>query len=211
MIIFGTGQFADVADACFNDAQSFFTVHRKFLKSGLMNGKIIRPWDEVSPDSLYIAIGDNNVRQRIYRQAMEKDFKLVSFIDRSVRTSRNTIGKHNFIMELNNLQPHASIGNNNVLWAGNHIGHHVKIGNHCFITSHVVISGGTEIGDRTFIGVNATILDHLRIGKDCIIAAGAVVDRDVADGSVWGRDGLSKVTTERLTKHEVDEDEGEEK
>lgn len=82
----------------------------------------------------------------------------------------------------------------------------VKIGKICSIAPNVVIVGsnhifsdnlkpikeqgvskiGVVIEDDVWIGANATILDGVTIGKGSIIAAGAVVIRDVEPNSVVG-------------------------
>lgn len=43
-----------------------------------------------------------------------------------------------------------------------------------------------KIGHRVWCGVNVTILSGVTIGDDVVIAAGAVVTRDVPSGVVWG-------------------------
>lgn len=79
----------------------------------------------------------------------------------------------------------------------------IRIGNHCTIADHVALithDGGTwvftqelpslqrfgviEILDNCFIGYGATILPDVRIGPNAIIAAGAVVTKDVPPGTV---------------------------
>ena len=46
--------------------------------------------------------------------------------------------------------------------------------------------GGVDIGDNVFVGHQAIIMPGVVIGGDAIIAAGAVVTRDVAPGSIVG-------------------------
>lgn len=46
--------------------------------------------------------------------------------------------------------------------------------------------GCIEIMDNVFIGSNVTILSNVRIGPDAIVAAGAVITRDVPANSVVG-------------------------
>ena len=46
--------------------------------------------------------------------------------------------------------------------------------------------GCIEIMDNVFIGTNVTILNNVRIGSNVIVAAGAVVSKDVPDNSVVG-------------------------
>lgn len=45
---------------------------------------------------------------------------------------------------------------------------------------------GIEIGDDCWIGSNVTILDGVKIGKGCVIAAGAVINKDIPDYSIAG-------------------------
>jgi acetyltransferase-like isoleucine patch superfamily enzyme len=46
--------------------------------------------------------------------------------------------------------------------------------------------GRIVVGDNVFIGLKATILPGVTIGDDSVIAAGAVVVRDVPSGSIVG-------------------------
>ncbi|MEG1620097.1 MAG: acyltransferase, partial [Eubacterium sp.] len=42
------------------------------------------------------------------------------------------------------------------------------------------------VGNDVYIGVNSVILPGVKIGNNCIIAAGAVVTKDIPDNSVYG-------------------------
>jgi len=95
------------------------------------------------------------------------------------------------------------------------IGHDTIIGDHCFldgrakliIGNHVGIAsqvliyndehnvhsdnyensfGPVEIGDYVFIGPRAIILPDIKIGKGAVVAAGAVVTKDIPDFEIWG-------------------------
>lgn len=46
--------------------------------------------------------------------------------------------------------------------------------------------GRIRIGNNVHIGLNAVILPGVSIGDDCIIAAGAIVTKDVPSGEIWG-------------------------
>ena len=46
--------------------------------------------------------------------------------------------------------------------------------------------GAIVIGDNVYIGSEALIMPGVTIGSNCIIAAGAVVTRDVPSNTVWG-------------------------
>lgn len=90
----------------------------------------------------------------------------------------------------------------------------LKIGNHVDIASDVMIYNSehdlesedfsattepVEIGDYVFIGPRAIILPGVKIGKGAVVAAGAVVTKDVDDFTIVG--GVpAKVIGERKNK-----------
>lgn len=48
------------------------------------------------------------------------------------------------------------------------------------------ITARISVGDNVYIGVRSIIMPGVKIGNNCIIAAGAVVTKDVPDNSVVG-------------------------
>lgn len=91
----------------------------------------------------------------------------------------------------------------------------LKIGNHVDIASSVMIYNSehdleseafraieepVEIGDYSFIGPRAVILPGVKIGKGAVVAAGAVVTKDVPEFAIAG--GVpAKVIGERENKN----------
>ncbi|MEK7616850.1 MAG: DapH/DapD/GlmU-related protein [Patescibacteria group bacterium] len=76
-----------------------------------------------------------------------------------------------------------------------HIGNHVDIASDIMVynSEHDINSeefntvlGLVEIGDYVFIGPRAIILPGVKIGKGAVVAAGAVVTKDVAEFSIVG-------------------------
>ena len=96
-----------------------------------------------------------------------------------------------------------TIGKNTMISLGAKIDTHrgkVTIGDNCLITSGVKILshdgasrmidlndfgyGEVIIGNNVFIGVNAVILRNVKIGDNSVVAAGAIVSRDVSAQTV---------------------------
>ena len=88
----------------------------------------------------------------------------------------------------------------------------LKIGNHVDIAAHVLIYNSehninsegfdpreepVEIADYVFIGPRATILPGVKIGKGAIVAAGAVVTKDVASFEIVGGIPAQKIGERR--------------
>lgn len=69
---------------------------------------------------------------------------------------------------------------------GIHIAEGCIIDHHAVILTHDMTRGlylHTYVGERSTIGARAIILPGVRIGKDCRIAPGSLVNRDLADGA----------------------------
>lgn len=54
--------------------------------------------------------------------------------------------------------------------------------------------GRIEIGDNVFVGVNSIILPGIRISKDVVVAAGAVVSRNIDEPGVYAGVPARKVS-----------------
>lgn len=91
----------------------------------------------------------------------------------------------------------------------------LAIGNHVNIASQVLIYndqhnihsknfgnsyGTVTIKDYVFIGPRAIILPGVTIGKGAVIAAGAVVTKDVPDKQVWGGLPAQKIGDRKIEK-----------
>ncbi|MDD4937817.1 MAG: acyltransferase [Candidatus Shapirobacteria bacterium] len=89
----------------------------------------------------------------------------------------------------------------------------LKIGNHVGIASQVLIYndehdinspdygnsfGPVEIGDYVFIGPRAIILPNIKIGKGAVVAAGAVVTKDIPESEIWGGVPAKKISNRSI-------------
>lgn len=67
--------------------------------------------------------------------------------------------------------------------------------------------GEVAIGDDVWIGYGAIVLSRTRIGAGAIIAAGAVVTRDIAPYEIWGGNPARRLghrfTPEEIPRHEA--------
>lgn len=124
----------------------------------------------------------------------------------SIRNHRNTALGRKCIVNDNVVLWCASlkIGNNVQINPGTCIYGNVVIGNNVMIAPNVMIAGGNHgfsrngvpmiyqqctskgivIGDDVWIGANVVILDGVSVGEGAIVAAGAVVTKDVDPYSV---------------------------
>ncbi len=216
IVVFGTGPIAELAALYFaEDAGrrvAGFTVDSAYATTPAFAGLPLVAFEEVEARfppaeyDLFVALAYtqlNRLRRAKVDAAKARGYGIAHYVsNRATRFSTFEPAENQFILEDNTIQPFATVGRNVTLWSGNHIGHHSTIAEDVFIASHVVVSGGVTIGARSFVGVNVTIRDHVTIGADCVIGAGALVLKDIPDGSVLAPTGteVSRVPSHRLKR-----------
>ena len=196
IIIFGIGPFGEICDEYLNnypDKVIGFAEDEGYSERDEFKGLPIFTLNYLdNPEEyyIYVAVGyggiiPNDLREDIVNRVKGMGFNLLTFLHKDSIYNNDSFknSEHNFVFELNNIQPFVTIGNNNIFWSGNHLGHHSIIGNHNFFSSHVVVSGNCKIGNNNFFGVNSTIIDGITIGSGCIVGAGALILKDVPDNS----------------------------
>jgi sugar O-acyltransferase (sialic acid O-acetyltransferase NeuD family) len=209
VVIFGTGDFARVAEVYLRTDSAFevvaFTVDSDQLQAAEVSGLPVVPFDSLEENypasnvAMLVAIGFsrvNKARAEVYTRCKERGYELISYVNSRATTCGDVeMGDNCFVFEENVIQPNVKLGNDVVLWSGNHIGHDSEIGDHCFIASHAVISGNVRLGAYCFIGVNATVRDGVTIAPECVIGAGALIMKDTERGEVYsvrGTEAASK-------------------
>jgi sugar O-acyltransferase (sialic acid O-acetyltransferase NeuD family) len=214
IVIFGTGDIAELADFYFTNDSEFevvgFTVDDAFRKGERFRDRRLVAFEQVAqefpPDRcrFFAAVSYaklNAVRAEKVAAARALGYRLASYLSsRATVFAGFELGENCFILEDNTIQPFARVGANVTLWSGNHIGHHSVIDDDVFLASHVVVSGGVRIGRASFVGVNVTIRDHVKIGERCVLGAGALVLEDQPDLAVVAPRGSerAKVPSTRL-------------
>ena len=124
---------------------------------------------------LIVAIGNNKLREKIYKNAEETGFVFPNIIDPSAYISPfASIGKGCVILNNAVVQNNAKIGNGCILNSGVEAHHDSVIEDYCLIYANSVVRALTKVGRR------------VRIGSTVSISTGAIVedDADIEDGSV---------------------------
>ncbi|MGB7409372.1 MAG: acetyltransferase [Pontixanthobacter sp.] len=199
IVIFGTGQLADLAHFYFrHDSDrkvAAFTIDQDYRTGDRHNDLPLVDFEQIDQHypptdyDLFLPISFkrmNSVRRERFETAKALGYVCASYVSSKATTWPDLdIGENCFIFEDNTIQPFVTIGDNCVLWSGNHIGHHSTIKSHVFITSHVVVSGCCMIGEGSFLGVNATIRDETIVGPDTVIGMASAITKDTNESEVW--------------------------
>ena len=156
-----------------------FLLEGKFQSFG--KGSIIKPFLNSSNEK-YISIGNGVNIGSFCRITVSTEFG--GYKVKSKNTVRLKIGNH------------VDIGNNTFISVNNNveIGDHVIMSAYVFITDHdhgfmdvkknlheqpLSENGHVRIEDNVFLGVKSTVLKNVKIGRHSVVAANAVVTKDV--------------------------------
>lgn len=142
--------------------------------------------DIIKSNYFFPSIGDNYVRERVYKFLTEHEAKAANAIhpDTSI-SAKAELGEAVLIAAGVRVNALATIGNGVIINTSAVIDHESALGNFVHIAPGAVITGQVTIGDRTFIGANAVVRNNIKIGSDVIIGAGAVVVEDIPDGGIY--------------------------
>jgi sugar O-acyltransferase (sialic acid O-acetyltransferase NeuD family) len=135
-------------------------------------------------DALIVAIGNNAIRQRLYVELATAGERLVVARHPAAIIAPDVpIGHGAMLCAGVVVNPGSRIGANVILNTSSSIDHHNHIGAHVHIAPGVHLGGEVTVGEGTLISIGATVAPRCRIGAWCTVGAGAVVIRDVPDGT----------------------------
>ena len=194
LFIYGVGGLADYAAYVFENDSDYEVVgaciEKNYLDKNPQDLKNIKVYEKIEDQLLqehtylFIAVGNNVVRERIYQMSKQKGIKMGTYISSKASTWANLdIGDNCFIGEGSVIQPFVKIGSNTILF-GARIGHHCLIGDHVLL-SGPTIGGNVKIGNYSFLGLNSVVLQNLEIGPKNIIGMGVSIKSSTSEGEVY--------------------------
>lgn len=140
-----------------------------------------------SKNKVFITIGDNSIRRKIYEKLYLKDISLnVSLMHPSSTISKTSfIEEQTFISAGVIVNPQVKIGVGCIINTGAIIEHDCLIGKFTHIAPGAVLSGNISIGNGCMIGANAVIKEGVKVGDNVVIGAGAVVLKDINSNTTF--------------------------
>lgn len=132
----------------------------------------------------FIAIGDNFLREKVYRLLQQQIAEPINALHQSAVISGSVSLEHGIMVgpgAIINAQ--ARIGTGVICNSGSIIEHECVIGDFAHIAPGTVLGGNVKVGRNSFIGAGAVIKPGTVIGDNVIVGAGAVVIRNLQDNS----------------------------
>ena len=127
---------------------------------------------------LLVTIGNNALREKIYKQAAEIGYSFPNIIVPSAYISPHAVLGAGVVI-LNNacVQNNARVGSGTILNAGVEAHQDSVIGDYCLIYANSVIRSLAHVGNRAWIGSTATVSTGASVPNDSVIEDGAVVHK----------------------------------
>lgn len=139
-------------------------------------------------------MGKSNVRNRLYTKVKEIGYVLPVVTDPSAQLAGDVkIGEGSFIGKNAVVNTNACIGKMCIVNTGAIVDHDCVADDFSHISVGSVLCGHVKVGAGSFVGANATVIQERIIGKNCIVAAGAVIRRNLDDGSIFYSDSMVKL------------------
>lgn len=138
--------------------------------------------DLTQEDYVVVAVGVNNVRQKIVEK-LNANYPILihpnALVDNRVSIDPGTVVFRGAIIQVD-----TEVGEHCIVNSGASIDHDCKLGNYIHVAPNSTVCGGVIIGDNTWVGAGSVITQYLKIGKNVMIGAGAVIIDDVPDNAV---------------------------
>ena len=131
----------------------------------------------------FVAVGANQIRQRLADTAERVGFDLVSAVHpRSLVSPSARLGAGVAVMAGVVINADSSIDDLVIVNTGASVDHDCRIGRAVHIAPHCALAGNVTVGAGSFLGVGCKVVPEVRIGQNVTVGAGGVVVSDIADG-----------------------------
>lgn len=146
--------------------------------------KVIHDAPSKYEGEFFVAIGDNNTRERVTAEFLKKNpkAKLVSLIHPSSTVSKSThVGRGVVVMPLCAINHSTEIGEGVIINTKSSIDHDCILGDYSSIAPGVCMGGNITVGQRSAVSIGATVKHGIKIGKDVVIGANSLVLSNIKD------------------------------
>lgn len=124
--------------------------------------------------SVFVAVGDNALRRKIYGQLRGHDFP--ALIDPSAQVSPTTEFRHGtFIAAEAVVSVGTEIGKFVIIGALSGVGHDSVVGDFANLGPGVILSGHTKVGTDVFMGANSCTASGATVPDGTVVACGSAV------------------------------------
>lgn len=139
--------------------------------------------DEVD---FFIAIGNNEIREKIQERLEQEGLSIVTLVHPNVIIGADVkIGAGTAIMAGVVINSSTFIGKGCIINTSSSIDHDNEIEDYVHISPGVNLAGTVKIGRKSWIGIGSTVSNNVTISNNTTIGAGAVVVKDIIKSGTY--------------------------
>ena len=117
--------------------------------------------------NIVLSIGNNKIREKVYKLAKEIGYSFPCIVDKSAYiSSYATVGEGCVILNNVVIQNGSKVGTATILNPGVEVHHDSSVGDFCCIYTNSVVRTYAKVGDRVKIGSNVTIKNESVVYND---------------------------------------------
>lgn len=156
------------------------------LGSRSVIGKISDYKKYIDEGSFFIAIGNNEIRKRLFYELIKNGARTAKLIHPNAVISKNTkIGDGTVVMAGAVINSGSRIGDGCIINTCSSVDHDCNIADFTHISVGSHLAGNVRIGAETFICAGATVINNVSICDKCVIGAGATVIKDISESGTY--------------------------
>ncbi|ECV9670985.1 TPA: UDP-N-acetylbacillosamine N-acetyltransferase [Campylobacter coli] len=137
---------------------------------------------------VFIAIGNNEIRKKLFNQISDSGFKIVNLIHKSAIISQSVDIAEDagiLIMPYVVVNARAKIEKGVILNTSSVIEHECVVGEFSHISVGAKCAGNVKIGKNCFLGINSCVLPNLSLADDSILGGGATLVKSQSEKGVF--------------------------
>lgn len=135
-----------------------------------------------SYDGVFIAIGNNEIRQNKFKQLSQLNAKIINLVAPSaVMSNMVNMGRGVLVTEGACVNADTLIGDGVIINTGATVDHDCQLDDFVHVSPGVNLAGNICIGQLTLIGIGSSVIQGVRIGTQVIAGAGSVIIRNIPD------------------------------
>ncbi|EAJ6871405.1 UDP-N-acetylbacillosamine N-acetyltransferase [Campylobacter coli] len=137
---------------------------------------------------IFIAIGNNEIRKKLFNQISDSGFKIVNLIHKSAIISQSADIAEDagiLIMPYVVVNAKAKIEKGVILNTSSVIEHECVVGEFSHISVGAKCAGNVKIGKNCFLGINSCVLPNLSLADDSILGGGATLVKSQSEKGVF--------------------------
>lgn len=143
--------------------------------------------DDYRNHDIYLGIGSNKIRIKIYKRLRELDIVPANCIAENAFIAHDAeLGNGITVCPGSVVGTNAKIGNNTIINTLSGVDHDCILGDHSQVTAGVTFGGNVTVGKNCFFGVKSAVIPGINIGNNSIVMAGGVVYKDVPPNVMVG-------------------------